>query len=326
MNAEISELKPLVGAQGDMRRGRLQSRLEVLLQRIWKARMLYVLLLPTVLFFVIFRYVPYWGLTLAFRDFVPAANIADMDWIGLANFERLFSLPDFNNVLINTLLISFLKVVIGIPVPIIFALLLNEVRFTLFKRGLQTVTLFPHFLSWVVYGGIVILFLAPGGIIAEAVELIGINGNTLLVDTRYFRGILVVTDIMKTFGFSAILYLAAMTAISPDLYDAARVDGANRWAQMRYITLPGVTGVMVIVLILNLGNVLDAGFEQVFVMYNPAVYSVADIIDTYTYRIGLVQGQFSMATALGLFKGVIGLVLIVGANQIVKRFGHSTLW
>ena len=152
------------------------------------------------------------------------------------------------------------------------------------------------------------------------------HGNTLLVDTRLFRGILVVTDIMKGFGFSAILYLAAMTSIDTELYSAARVDGANRWQQMRFITLPGITGVIVIVLILNMGQILDAGFEQVFVMYNPAVYSVADIIDTYTYRIGLVEGKFAIATALGLFKGIIGFILIVASNQFVKRLGHSTLW
>ncbi|MBZ0301394.1 MAG: ABC transporter permease subunit [Anaerolineae bacterium] len=292
----------------------------------WKARMLYVLLLPAILFFLIFRYYPYWGLSLAFKDFKPAASLFDMPWVGFAHFERLFSLPAFSEVVVNTLVISLLKLIIGMPVPIIFALLLNEIRFTLFKRGVQTVTLFPHFLSWVVYGGIMVLFLAPGGLVADLVQGFGINGNTLLVDTRYFRGILVVTDIMKGFGFSAILYLAAMTSIDTELYDAARVDGANRLHQIRYITLPGIAGVIVIVLILNLGHILDAGFEQVFVMYNPAVYSVADIIDTYTYRIGLVEGKFSVATALGLFKGIIGFILIVSSNQFIKRSGQATLW
>ena len=288
--------------------------------------LLYVLLLPAIIFFAVFRYYPYWGLSLAFRDFKPATAIADMTWIGFEHFERLFSLPAFSEVFMNTLIISLMKLFIGMPVPIIFALLLNEIRFALFKRGVQTVTLFPHFLSWVVYGGIMVLFLAPGGIIADLVGAFGINGNTLLVDTRLFRGILVVTDIMKGFGFSAILYLAAMTSIDTELYSAARVDGANRWQQMRFITLPGITGVIVIVLILNMGQILDAGFEQVFVMYNPAVYSVADIIDTYTYRIGLVEGKFAIATALGLFKGIIGFILIVASNQFVKRLGHSTLW
>ncbi|MAS37703.1 MAG: protein lplB [Anaerolineaceae bacterium] len=302
------------------------SKLRLLLHRIWKMRMLYVLLLPAIIFFAVFRYYPYWGLSLAFRDFKPATAIADMTWIGFEHFERLFSLPAFSEVFMNTLIISLMKLFIGMPVPIIFALLLNEIRFALFKRGVQTVTLFPHFLSWVVYGGIMVLFLAPGGIIADLVGAFGINGNTLLVDTRLFRGILVVTDIMKGFGFSAILYLAAMTSIDTELYSAARVDGANRWQQMRFITLPGITGVIVIVLILNMGQILDAGFEQVFVMYNPAVYSVADIIDTYTYRIGLVEGKFAIATALGLFKGIIGFILIVASNQFVKRLGHSTLW
>jgi putative aldouronate transport system permease protein len=302
------------------------ERLNNLGKRMWRARALYMLLLPAVIFFLIFRYYPYWGLSIAFRDFRPATAIHEMAWVGMANFERLFSLPAFRDVFVNTLLISGLKLFIGLPFPILFALFLNEIRFTPFKRVVQTVTLFPHFLSWVVFGGIMILFLEPGGIVAEIAKVFNINGNTLLIDTRYFRGLLVITDVIKSFGFNAILYLAAMTAISTDLYDAARVDGANRWQQMRYITLPSVSGVMVIVLILNLGHILDAGFEQVFVMYNPAVYSVADIIDTYTYRIGLVQGQFAMATALGLFKGIIGFVLIVAANQFVKRMGRQTLW
>jgi putative aldouronate transport system permease protein len=274
----------------------------------------------------VFRYYPYWGLSLAFKDFKPATSLFEMPWIGFAHFERLFSLPAFSEVFVNTLIISVMKLLIGMPVPIIFALLLNEIRFVMFKRVVQTITLFPHFLSWVVYGGIMVLFLAPGGIIAELVANFGINGNALLVDSRFFRGILVITDIMKGFGFSAILYLAAMTAIDTELYDAARVDGANRWQQMRFITLPGITGVIVIVLILNMGHILDAGFEQVFVMYNPAVYSVADIIDTYTYRIGLVEGKFAIATALGLFKGIIGFVLIVTSNQIIKRLGRQALW
>jgi putative aldouronate transport system permease protein len=307
-------------------RVRTRSRLRSLLNRMWKARALYVLLLPVVIFFLVFRYYPYWGLSLAFKDFRPATSIFEMPWVGFAHFERLFSLPAFSRVFMNTLIISLMKLLIGMPVPILFALLLNEIRFVLFKRAVQTVTLFPHFLSWVVYGGIMVLFLAPGGIIADFAAVFGINGNTLLVDTRLFRGILVITDIMKGFGFSAILYLAAMTSIDTELYDAARVDGANRWQQMRYITLPGISGVIVIVLILNMGHILDAGFEQVFVMYNPAVYSVADIIDTYTYRIGLVEGRFSIATALGLFKGVIGFILIVTSNQIIKRLGRPTLW
>lgn len=324
MSAETRRLGALMDRPTP--RTSLSGRLNALLRRMWRARMLYVLLLPVILFFLVFRYYPYWGLSMAFREFRPATPIHEMAWVGLANFERLFSLPAFNDVFVNTLLISGLKLFIGLPFPIIFALFLNEIRFTPFKRVAQTVTLFPHFLSWVVFGGIMILFLEPGGIIAQIATLFNVNGNTLLVDTRYFRGILVITDIVKSFGFNAILYLAAMTAISMDLYDAARVDGANRWQQMRYITLPSVSGVLVIVLILNLGHILDAGFEQVFVMYNPAVYSVADIIDTYTYRIGLVQGQFAMATALGLFKGVIGFVLIVAANQFVKRMGRQTLW
>jgi putative aldouronate transport system permease protein len=324
MSAEVTKDRIALEAA----RPRIQPwpNLRALLWRMWKARVLYLLLLPTIIYFLIFRYYPYWGLTLAFRDFSPGLGIGGSPWVGFEHFETLFGLPAFSRVLVNTLILSVMKLVIGMPIPIIFALLLNEIRFSLFKRAVQTVTYFPHFLSWVVYGSIMILLLAPGGVVADLLFIFGINGNTLLVDTRYFRWLLVITDIMKTFGFSAILYLAAMTAISPELYDAARVDGASRWRQMWYITLPGISGVIVIVLLLNLGNILEAGFEQVFVMYNPSVYSVADIIDTYIYRIGLIDGRFSLATALGLFKGVIGFILIVGANQFIKRMGQPTLW
>ena len=304
----------------------LTRRLTKLTSRAWKYRELYLLLLPTLLFFVIFSYVPYGGLVMAFQDFSPRRGIWGSEWVGFAHFEYLFGRAGFYQILINTLLISTYKLVLGMPVPIIFALFLNEVRLGVFKRVTQTLTYFPHFLSWVVYGGLMVIFLSPGGALANIMESLGQPDPRLLSNASTFRAVLVVTNIMKEFGWNAIIYLAAITAISPTLYEAATMDGANRWQQMRYITLPGIRGVIVILFILNLGHILDAGFEQVFVMYNPSVYSVAEIIDTYVYQIGLVSGRFSLATAVGLFKGVIGMILILSSNQILKRLNMPTIW
>ena len=304
----------------------LTRRLTKLTSRAWKYRELYLLLLPTLLFFVIFSYVPYGGLVMAFQDFSPRRGIWGSEWVGFTHFEYLFGRAGFYQILINTLLISTYKLVLGMPVPIIFALFLNEVRLGVFKRVTQTLTYFPHFLSWVVYGGLMVIFLSPGGALANIMENLGQPDPRLLSNASTFRAVLVVTNIMKEFGWNAIIYLAAITAISPTLYEAATMDGANRWQQMRYITLPGIRGVIVILFILNLGHILDAGFEQVFVMYNPSVYSVAEIIDTYVYQIGLVSGRFSLATAVGLFKGVIGMILILSSNQILKRLNMPTIW
>jgi putative aldouronate transport system permease protein len=304
----------------------LMRRLARGVSRAWKYRELYLLLLPTLLFFLIFSYIPYGGLLMAFQDFSPRRGIWGSEWVGFEHFEYLFSRAGFYQILANTLIISAYKLIFGMPVPIIFALLLNEVRFAFFKRVTQTLTYFPHFLSWVVYGGLMVIFMAPGGALANIMEGLGQPDPRLLSTASTFRGVLVVTSIMKEFGWNAIIYLAAITAISPTLYEAATMDGANRWQQMRYITLPGIRGLIVILFILNLGHILDAGFEQVFVMYNPSVYSVAEIVDTYVYQIGLVSGRFSLATAVGLFKGVIGMALILSSNQILKRLDMPTIW
>lgn len=296
------------------------------LRRAWRYRELYLLLLPTIVFFLIFSYIPYGGLLMAFQDFSPRRGILGSPWVGFEHFQYLFGRAGFYEILTNTLLISTYKLIFGMPVPIIFALLLNEVRAIYFKRITQTLTYFPHFLSWVVYGGLMVIFLAPGGALSNMFAAVGWPDPRLLSNESSFRGLLVVTNILKEFGWSAIIYLAAITAIDPALYEAAMVDGANRWQQMRYITLPAIRGVIVILFILNLGHILDAGFEQVFVMYNPSVYSVSEIIDTYVYKIGLVSGRFSLATAVGLFKGVIGMILILASNQILKRLDMPTIW
>ncbi|THF73600.1 ABC transporter permease [Cohnella fermenti] len=295
--------------------------------RIRRHRWLYVLLLPTLAYFFMFSILPYYGLSIAFKDFSPFVGIADSKWVGLKHFRRLFvESPDFYRLLRNTLLIHLYKLIFGFPVPILFALLLNEVRKSFFKRFVQTVTYFPHFLSWVIYGGIVVNFLTPTGVINSTFDSLGMEPMNFLTDTGLFRPIIVATSIMKDFGWSAIIYLAALSGLNPELYDSAKVDGANRYHQLRYVTLPGIMPMISLMLIINLSNILDAGFEQIYVMMNPSVYAVGDIIDTYVYRMGLEMGQFSLATAVGLFKGVIGFLLVVSANSLLRRLGQRSIW
>jgi putative aldouronate transport system permease protein len=305
---------------------RVKTRQGTLLRRIWRARELYLILIPTLVYFALFHFYPYLIMVIAFKDYSPVQGVWGSPWAGFAHFDKLFGLPEFKRIVVNTLLISLYKLFFAFPIPVIFALLLNEVRVQLFKRTVQTVTYFPHFLSWVVFGGMTLTLLGPDGAVPRIAEKAGLDWSNLLSDPDSYRSLLVVTHILKEFGWNAIIYLAVLASIDPTLYEAARVDGANRWRQMRDVTVPGLMGVMVLVFILDLGHILDAGFEQIFVLYNPAVYSVADIIDTYVYRIGLTIGEFSLATAIGLIKGVVGMILIVSATRIAKRAGWPTLW
>ncbi len=291
-----------------------------------KYRWYYILMLPGLLYFILFQIVPYSGLMIVFKDYSPVLGILKSDWVGLKHFNDLFSGSDFSRLLANTLLISAYKLIFSFPVPIVFALLLNEVRNAIFKRTVQTITYFPHFLSWVVFGGIMVSFLTPSGVINGVLQWFGLEPINFLAAPPYFRTILVATDALKTFGWGAIIYLAALTGIDTSLYDAAKVDGAGRWKQMMHITLPGLSPTIVLMFIIQLGHVLEAGFEQVYVMSNPSVYSVADIIDTYVYRMGLGKGNFSLATAVGMFQGIVGFILILSANTLIRKLGQRSLW
>ncbi|MCU6792582.1 ABC transporter permease subunit [Paenibacillus sp. WQ 127069] len=294
----------------------------VLKKHIW----LYILLLPTLIYFIMFHVVPYYGLSIAFKDFSPFLGISDSPWVGMKHFDQLFQNPDFASLLANTLLISMYKLIFGFPAPIVFALMLNEVRIVFFKRAVQTITYFPHFLSWVVFGGIVVTFLTPSGVINALIKTFGMEPINFLIDTHYFRTIIVLTSILKEFGWGAIIYLAALAGVNPDLYDSATVDGANRFHQLLHVTLPGIMSTITLMFIINLSHILDAGFEQIYVMINPTVYEVGDIINTYVYRMGLERGQFSLATAVGLFKGVIGFILILSTNTLLRKMGQRSIW
>ncbi len=294
--------------------------------RIWKARYYYLLIFPTLLYFFIFAYLPYFGLQIAFKDFQIFKGIWESPWVGLDHFKDVFTSAKFPQLLENTILISLYRIIFGFPVPILFALLLNEVRVLWFKKTIQTVTYFPHFLSWVVFAGIVFNFIGPLGLINLVLKDFGLEPINFMANPDYFRTILVVTGILKEFGWGAIIYLAALSGLDPQLYEAAKIDGASKLRQIWHITLPGIRPTIVLLFILSLGGILDAGFDQVFMLLNGAVLQVGDIIDTYVYRVGLLEAQYEMATAVGMFKGVVGMILIVAANKIIRRLGERSLW
>jgi len=282
---------------------------------------LHIMLLPGVLLTIIFSYIPIAGVVIAFQKFVPARGIFESKWIGFENFIYVFNLPSFGNVLWNTIFIAVMKIIAGLIVPIIVALLLNEVVGKYFKRTIQTIIYFPYFLSWVILGGILIDILSPSsGIVNDVIKLLGFEPVFFLGNDKWFPFTLVISDTWKEFGYSTIVYLAALTAIDQHLYEAAIVDGANRWKQTLHITIPGMMPIVMLMTVLSLGNVLNAGFDQVFNLYSPMVYSTGDIIDTFVYRLGLLQAQYGVATAVGLFKSVIAFGLIVLSNFLANRY------
>lgn len=282
----------------------------------------YLLLLPGLIYFVIFKYVPMGGILIAFKDYKLAMGVFDSPWAGLKWFRILFDAPDFWVALKNTIIISFYKLIFGFPAPIVLALLLNEVMRSWFKRIIQTIVYFPHFLSWVVLGGMLFTLLSPStGILA----VLGFESSPIM-QPENFRSLLVWSNIWKEAGWGTIIYLAAMSGINPELYEAARIDGANRFQLVTRITLPSIANTIVILLILRTGHILNAGFDQVFILYNPLVYSVADILDTYVYRVGLTMGRFALASAAGLFQSLVGLLLLLFANWASRRLGGSGLW
>ncbi len=291
-----------------------------------KHRTLYFLFLPCVVYLTLFNYLPMYGIVLAFKDYHIREGILGSPWVGLKHFTTLLSDKYFITVTWNTIKISLLRLIFGFPVPIILAILLNEIRKEKFKRTVQTIIYLPHFLSWVIVAGIAKTMLVGDGIINQVIRLFADVDIPFLSSNTYFVPTLIVTNILKEAGWGTILYLAAIAGIDPEQYEAAMIDGANRWKRMIYITLPGLSIAISITLILSLGSILDAGFDQIFNLYSPLVYDSADIIDTYVYRIGLINGKFSLATALGLFKAVIAFVLIIIANKITRRMGGEGIW
>lgn len=299
-------------------------------KRMVKHRMVYLLVLPTIVFCAIYHYLPMVGLLIAFKDYrigLGLAGFITSPDVGLDHFRRLFDSFYFYNVLRNTLIISFYKMILVFPAPILFALLLNELKGKYFKRFVQTVTYLPNFLSPVIVTGLVIALLSPTyGLVNAILGLWGYAPSHFLANADYFRSIIISIDIWKETGWGAIIYLAAISSVDPQLYESAKMDGASRFRQMWHITLPGISEIIILLYILSLGNILNVGFEQIFLLYSPPVYSVGDIIDTYVYREGLVNANYGFSTAVGLFKSAIGLILIVVVNSVVKRMGKQGIW
>ncbi|MFD0678332.1 MULTISPECIES: ABC transporter permease [unclassified Paenibacillus] len=292
-----------------------------------KKKYLYILLLPCVVYFFVFNYIPMYGVLIAFKDFNFAKGILGSPWIGLDNFKYMFGLSDFYKVFWNSLYLSLLQLVFGFPFPIILAILLNELRSAVYQRVAQTLIYLPHFISWVVIGGILVNFLSPTwGIVNIFLGKFGTDPIFFLADIDYFRPVVILSSIWKESGWGSIIYLAAIAGINSELYEAASIDGANRIQKIGYITLPGIKSTIVVLLILRLGHIMGNGFEQIFVLQNPMNLEVSEVFETYAYRVGILGGRFSFGTTVGLFTSVIGLIFLLISNQIAKLMKEEGIW
>ena len=300
-------------------------------KKLWRSlrryRWLYLLMLPTLVYFVIFKYGPLWNAQIAFKDFKPLLGVLGSPWVGFEHFETFINSFYFSELIRNTLIFSLAKLILGLPIAVICALALHETWFLRFRTFVQTMIYLPHFLSWVIMFGVLLVLLSPGtGLINAIIERLGGEPIPFLTSPDSFRWVVILSDIWKETGWSTILYLAALLAISPDLYEAAAVDGATPIQRVWYISLPGILPVIVLITLLRLGHILEAGFNQIFVLYSVPVYSVGDILDTWVYRQGVLNFQFSLATAVGFFKGAIGLILILVANRVAKRVAQQSIY
>lgn len=288
---------------------------------------LYLMLIPGIAFMLVFRYAPMYGVSIAFQDYSVVKGISGSPWVGLENFRYLFGSKDFAKILRNSVWISLINLFWGFPVPILLSLLLNEVRNRFFKKTVQTVLYLPHFISWVIVAGLVMNFTAVNnGVINEVIKFFGGRPIAFLQSEQYFRSVLVVSNIWKGAGWGTIVYLAAISGIDPALYEAATIDGASRLQRMRHITLPSISSTIVVLLILNTGSILTNSFEQIYMLYSPLVYDVADVFETYSYRVGLSGGRFSYGTAIGIFQSVVNMILIFTTNRISRKISGEGLW
>lgn len=288
---------------------------------------LHLMLIPGVILIIIYSYFPMAGIAFAFQKFIPIQGLFGSKWVGFDNFRYVLQMPDFWQVLKNTFFIATMKIIAGQIVPIVVALLLNEMKRAFVKRGVQTLIYLPHFLSWVILGAILVDILSPSeGIVNQVLQAFGVDPIFFLGSNQWFPTVLIASDVWKEFGFSTIVYLAAITGINPSLYEAAIVDGANHMRQTWHITLPGMVPIIILLATLSLGSVLNAGFDQVFNLYGPSVYQSGDILDTLIYRIGLIDAQFGVATAIGLFKSVVSLVLITISYVLAYRLANYRIF
>lgn len=288
---------------------------------------LYLLLIPGLIFIIIFKYTPMYGLVIAFQNYNIFEGVRGSEWVGLQQFEKLFHSAQFFQVFKNTLIISIYKIVVLFPIPIFIAVVLNEIRFMFFKRTVQTIIYLPHFLSWVIISGLVINVLSPStGIINNVIVSLGGKPISFLIDNHWFRSVIVISEGWKEVGYSAIIYIASIAGIDQEQYEAAKVDGASRLKQIIYITLPGIWSIILLMFILRLGAILADNMEQILLLYNSVVYETGDVIGTYVYRVGLGQQDYSFSTAVGLFDSAIGFILVMAGNFISKKSTGRSIW
>nr|WP_245855710.1 sugar ABC transporter permease [Paenibacillus rigui] len=304
-----------------------ESKLSLFKRRLKKHKWFYLMLTPGLLYFLIYKYVPMWGVLIAFQDYQPFLGFFKSSWVGFKHFETFFSDETFWMLFRNTFVLAIYNILFFFPLPIIISLMLNEVRKEMFKRLIQTLIYIPHFVSWVVVVGISFLFFSKeGGIFNTMLVSLGKEPVNFLLSADWFRTIITSQVIWKETGWGTIIFLAALAGVDPQLYEAAKIDGAGRWRQMWHITLPAIRSTIVILLILRIGTFLDTGFEQIFLMVNPLNRQVGEVFDTFVYSTGISQGKFSYSTAVGMFKSMIGLILVVVANRLAKRFGEDGIY
>ena len=289
-------------------------------KRIMRSQSMYhMMMLPGMIFVLIFSYVPMVGIVMAFQDYVPAKGILGSEFVGLQHFKYMFSLPDIWQILTNTVVIAVGKIILGTVMAIAFAILLNEIRVKFFKKAVQTIVYLPHFLSWVVLAAVVINMVNLDGPVNQILQMLGLDKINFLGSNTWFRPMIIVTDVWKEFGYNSIVYLAAITSIDPGLHEAAAMDGANWWKRIWHITLPGMLPIILLMGAMNLTSILSAGFDQIYNLYSPMVYQTGDVLDTYVYRMGMISRQYSFSTAVGLLRSVVGMALMLIANGLAKK-------
>lgn len=312
---------------GEATRNRHLIQLERIGDHLRREWQLYVLLLPTIIWLLVFLYKPMYGLQIAFKDYSVFRGVANSPWIGFDHFQQLFGSDQFVRALKNTVVISFMSLIFGFPMPILLALMFNEILHQTFKKSAQTIVYLPHFISSVIIAGIVITAFSPSaGIVNTVLGWLGVESIYFLTKAEWFRPIFVGTTIWQEAGFQSIVYLAAIAGVSPTLYESAVVDGASRWQMMWKITVPSIMPTIIIMLIIRIGNMLEVSFEMIILLYQPATYETADVINTFIYRQGLQGGQYDFASAAGLFNAVVAFVLVMTANTISKRYSRTSLW
>ena len=292
-----------------------------------RKKYLYILLIPCVVYFIVFHYIPMYGIIIAFKDFDFSKGIIGSPWIGFENFKYMFRLDDFYSVFKNSISLSLLRLIFGFPMPVLLALMINEISHLRMKKTIQTLIYLPHFISWIVIGGILVNFLSPSwGVVNEIIKSLGMEPIFFMAKPNLFRPIVILSSIWKEAGWGTILYLAAITSINPELYEAAVIDGANRFQRLISITFPSILGTVLTLFILRTGTIMNNGFEQILVLQNSQNLQVSEVFETYTYRNGIIGGRFSFATTVGLFTSVIGMVMIVLTNKLSKIFGEEGIW